>query len=56
MDGFSCSNGEIIARGYVNGDRMAIVATTLADGQTSGKLDVPGYDYIENSSIGNVKV
>ena len=56
MDGFTCSNGNIIARGYANGDKLAIVATTLEDGKTTGKISVPGYRFAESSSIGNVKV
>ena len=56
MDGFTCSNDEIIARGYANGNRLAIVATTLAEEGASGKIDVPGYRFVESSSIGDVFV
>ena len=56
MDGFSCSSDEIIARGYSNGDRLAIVATTLNENGAKGRLTVPGYRFVECSSIGDVKV
>ena len=56
MDGFTCSNDEIIARGYANGNRLAIVATTLAEEGASGKIDVPGYRFVESSSLGDVFV
>ena len=56
MDGFTCSNDDIIARGYANGNRLAIVATTLNAEGASGKISVPGYKYVESASIGDVKV
>ena len=55
MDGFTCSSEDIIARGYTNGDRLAIVATTLCEDGASGKISVPGYKFVESSSIGEVK-
>ena len=56
MDGFTCSSDDIIARGYVSGDRLAIVATTLETDGASGKISVPGYRFIESESIGDVRV
>ena len=56
MDGFTCSSDDIIARGYVGGDRLAIVATTLEADGASGKISVPGYRFIESESIGDVRV
>ena len=56
MDGFTCSSADIIARGYANGDRLAIVATTLEAEGASGKITVPGYKFVEHSSIGDVRV
>ena len=56
MDGFTCSSDDIIARGYTNANRLAIVATTLAEDGASGKISVPGYSYVECSSIGDVTV
>ena len=45
-----------MARGYANGNRLAIVATTLCEEGASGKITVPGYKFVEASSIGDVKV
>ena len=56
MDGFTCSSEDIIARGYANGDRLAIVATTLSPDGATGKITVPGYRFVEHSPIGDVKV
>ena len=56
MDGFTCSSDDIIARGYANGNRLAIVATTLKAEGAKGKINVPGYKFVECSSIGEVKV
>ena len=56
MDGFTCAGDGVIARGYANGDRLAIVVTTNEEGGAGCRLDVPGYEYIECSSIGDVKV
>ena len=46
----------IIARGYANGNRLAIVATTLNAEGATGKLTVPGYRFVESESIGQVEV
>ena len=56
MDGFTCSSEDIIARGYANGNRLAIVATTLKAEGAKGKITVPEYKFVESSSIGDVKV
>ena len=56
MDGFTCSSEEIIARGYANNNRLAIVATTLNPKGAKGRISVPGYKFLEYASIGNVKV
>ena len=56
MDGFTCSSDKMTARGYANGNRLAIVVTTLAPEGASGKISVPGYRFVESSSIGDVKV
>ena len=56
MDGITCSSDDIIARGYANGNRLAIVATTLDAEGASGKISVPGYRFVEHSSIGDAKV
>ena len=55
-DGISCTSDAVITRGYANGDRLAVVVTTLDENGAKGKLSVPGYEYKECSSIGDVKV
>ena len=55
-EGFTCSDDALVARGYANGDRLAIVVTTLEDAGASGRISVPGYEFVECSSIGDVKV
>ena len=56
MDGITCSSDDIIARGYKNGNRLAVVATTLCENGAKGRIEIPGYRFIESSSIGDVKV
>ena len=55
-DGISCTSDAVITRGYANGDRLAVVVTTLDENGAKGKLSVPCYEYKECSSIGDVKV
>ena len=56
MDGFTCSCEDIIARGYTNGNRLAIVTTTLNTHGAKGKINAPGYKFVESSTIGDAKV
>lgn len=56
MEGFTCSSDKVIARGYANGNRLAVVATTLEQDGAKTRIDVPGYRFVESSSIGDVKV
>ena len=56
MDGFKCSDDDIIARGYANGNRLAIVTTTLNAEGAKGRLSVPGYRFVECSTIGDASV
>lgn len=58
MDFFSCSNPDVQARCFVNGDRMVIVATQdLKTPQTlRAVLDVPGYRFVEASTLGGAQV
>ena len=56
QDDFSCSNDAIVAREYVNGDRMAVVATCLGEGRTSGRIDAPGWKPVEHAVIGDARV
>lgn len=56
-EGFTCSNPRIEARAYVNGDGMAVVAT-LTQQRTAepALIEVPGYRFVECSTLGNARV
>jgi hypothetical protein len=58
--GIECSNKDMEARAYLNqdGKKMAVVvANQLREEQTlKGKLDVPGFRYVEHSVLGNALV
>lgn len=58
MDHFSIDNPKVEARCFTNGDRMAIVATQeLKKAQTlKARLDVPGWHYVEHSTLGKALV
>ena len=55
-DGFSMDNSDVDANAFVNGDKMAIVVTSVEDGHEIAGLEVPGYGYVESSVLGNAKV
>ena len=55
-DGFECSDPDISANAFVNGDKMAIVATNVTKKVVSAAFKVPGYKYAESSVLGNAKV
>ena len=50
-DGFRCSNPSLVARSYTAGNRMAIVVTNLDESPRKGKLDVPGYRFVEGRDL-----
>ena len=58
--GIDCSNKEVEARAYLSNDgqKMAVVvANQLREAQTlKTKLEVPGFRYVEHSTLGNAKV
>lgn len=56
QDDFSCSNEAIVAREFVNGNRMAVVATYLGEGRVSGRIDVPGWKPMEHAVICDARV
>lgn len=56
IDGFLSSNTEIDARCFVNGSRMAIVATQSHLNQAETKITVPGYRYIEHDGLNEFEV
>ncbi len=57
MEGFSSDDKTAIkARSFVNGNRMAIVATHNQELTASTKITVPGHRFKESSGIGDVKI
>ena len=58
MDFFTCDNRDVQARCFVNGNRMAIVATQeLSKPQRlSARLSVPGYRLVDSSTLGTAEV
>ena len=55
-DGFSCSNKALSARSYTAGNRIAVVVTNTGDRKESGKINVPGFSFVESRVIGPAKV
>ena len=57
VEGFTLSAQGIEARAYTHGDGMAIVATrTEAGDPVSGGIEVPGYRFVESSTLGEARV
>ena len=55
--GFDNSNNEVQAKGFWGKDKMVVVATNEFDKATlSTKISVPGYRYVESSTLGNGEV
>ncbi len=55
-DGIVNDNAKVLARGFVNGNRLAIVMTQSAEKMESTRIRVPGYAFIESESVGEMKV
>ena len=57
VEGFTLSAQGIEARAYTHGNGMAIVATrTEAGDPVSGGIEVPGYRFVESSTLGEARV
>ena len=55
--GFESSNREVQAKGFWGKDKMVVVATNEFDkAELSTKISVPGYRYVESSTLGNGEV
>ena len=55
--GFENSNKEVQAKGFWGKDKMVVVATNEFDkAELSTKISVPGYRYVESSTLGNGEV
>ncbi|MBR6002608.1 MAG: DUF4855 domain-containing protein [Bacteroidales bacterium] len=50
-DGIACSNPSITARSYVSGSRMAVVVTNTLEKRQKGKVEVPGYRFVEGKDL-----
>ena len=55
-EGFTSENPQVSARCFVNGDRLAIVATQSETDTASTRLRVPGYDVQESDFVGQATV
>ena len=55
-DGFTCSNPDVVARSYTQGDSMAVVATYTGEGRKKAGIDVPGYSFKDSRVIGDAAV
>ena len=50
-DGFTCSNPALTARSFTGGNRMAIVVTNTGEKAQKGKIEVPGYRFVEGRDL-----
>jgi len=55
-DGISNENAKVEARGFVNGDRLAVIATQSSEPTATTRVRVPGYAYVESDVVGAVTV
>jgi len=55
-DGFECSEPKLSANAFINGSRMAIVATNTTKNSINAVITVPGYKYVESALLGQAKV
>jgi len=52
-EGFNLDNHSMNASCFINGNRMAVIATQCNARSVSGTIDVPGYRYIESDILGS---
>lgn len=55
-DGIVNSNAKVEARGFANGDRLAVVVTQSAEKSAATRITVPGHVFAECDSVGEMKV
>jgi len=55
-DGFKNENSKVQASCFVNGNRMAVVATQSSEKIAATRIDVPGYSFQESASVGQVGI
>ena len=57
--GFKCSNASIEAKSFVAGNRMAVIVANQKQGKACtmrGRVEVPGYHFVEASTLGDARV
>jgi hypothetical protein len=52
--GFTCDNDQVEARAFVNGNRMAVLATQSHLAHVAATISVPGYDVVEHGGLGQL--
>jgi len=55
-DGIANDNAKVEARGFENGDRLAVVVTQSAEKTAATRLCVPGYAFVGSDQVGGVEV
>ena len=55
-EGLENDNPKVGARCFVNGNRMAVVATQSSQQRASTRIRVPGYSFVESDGVGEFKV
>ena len=50
-DGFTCNNPSLTARSFCAGNRIAVVVTNTGEKQQKGKIEAPGYRYVEGRDL-----
>lgn len=55
-DYFTCSNDKVEARCFEKGNRLAVVVTSENRKSQRAALDIPGYHFVEASTLGEAKV
>lgn len=55
-EGFESDNPKVAARCFVNGDRLAVVATQSSADSSTVRIRAPGHAFVESDSAGAVEV
>lgn len=54
-DGLENDNPKVQARGFANGNRLAVVVTQSAEKTATTRIRVPGYAFVESDCVGDMK-
>jgi hypothetical protein len=55
-EGIVHDNAKVAARGFANGNRLAVVVTQSAEKTATTRICVPGYAFVESDCVGDMKV